>query len=213
MGCQRKARACCILEAIARLFKPVVAHDEILYSRPRVKLDSFKLPDNFHVRPVTASENRRTERGEHQDVCYIVNTVTGERNAILPAERIEVPLLILGLDQGSQGCAGAAFVMFWLHMMVLAKFDWIHRLIRDIKGAENGCCKKIFTKTKLWSAYLFSLRKRPFGSGTNATQMQCFAELFEDMCDIQSPIFEISSKAGQGLEHAVQHRQREANNL
>ncbi len=108
------------------------------YSRPRVKLESFKRRGNFHVRPVTASEKRQTEHGEHQDVSYIVNTVTGERNAILPAERIEVPLLILGLDQGSQGCAVAAFIMFWLHMMVLAKFDWIHRLIRDIKGAENG---------------------------------------------------------------------------
>ena len=159
------------------------------YSRPRVTLASFKLSDNFHVRPVTAQEGRKTERGEHQDISYIVNKETGVRTAILPAVRIAEPLLVLGLDQGSPGMAGGAFMMFYLHLMVFCKFDWIHRLIRDIKGAENGCCKKIFTKTKLWSSYLFSLRKRPFGSGANATMMERLKDLFELQCDINSPVF------------------------
>ena len=73
--------------------------------------------------------------------------------------------------------------------MVYCKWDWIHRLIIDTKGAENGCCRKIFTKTKLWSAYLYSLRKRPFGSGGNATLMERLMEVFKLKCDIYTTVF------------------------
>ena len=133
------------------------------YSRPRrVTLQSFALPQNFHIRPVTQNEGRKTVRGEHQDVSYIVHKETGVRTAILPAEPIKVLLLVLGLDQGSIGSAGGAFLLFYLRYMVQINFDKIHRLIRDIKSAENGCCQKIWTKTKLWSAYLYSLRKKAF---------------------------------------------------
>ena len=141
-------------------------------SIPPLTLSSFKLPESFNVRPVKANERRKTVQGHDQDVSYIVNTESGVRTRILPPQPIKVRLLTLELDQGSIGCAGAAFVMFYLRLMVMAKFDKIHRLIRDIKGAENNCCKKIFTKAKLWSAYLYSINKRPFGKGGNATLKQ-----------------------------------------
>jgi hypothetical protein len=73
--------------------------------------------------------------------------------------------------------------------MVFFKFDKIHRLIRDLKGAENGCCSKIFTKAKLWSAYLYSLNKRPFGSGANATLKTRMLDVFRLSVDIGSPVF------------------------
>ena len=159
------------------------------FRNPPVTIQTFKMPENFHVRPVKANEGRKTVRGPHQDVSYIVDKETGVRTPILPAVPITLPLLTLGLDQGSIGCGGAAFLMFWLSYMVHVIFDKIHRLIRDIKGAENGCCRKIFTKAKLWSAYLYSLNKRPFGSGANATLKQRWMEVFELQCDISSPSF------------------------
>lgn len=159
------------------------------YLNPPVTLISFKLPAGFHIRSVSASEGRKTVRGAHQDVSYIVNKVTKVRTAVLPPAPIKVRLLVVQLDQGSIGCGGAAFVIFFLHMIVLAKFDKIHRLIRDLKGSENGCCRKIFTKTKLWSAYLYSLSKRPFGTGQNATLKQRWIEVFEVQCDIHSAVF------------------------
>ena len=73
--------------------------------------------------------------------------------------------------------------------MVMAVFDKIHRLIRDVKNAEGQCCKKIFTKTKLWSAYLFSLNKRPFGSGANATAKMRWMEIFTETQTIDSATF------------------------
>ena len=154
-----------------------------------VTLVSFKLPAGFHLRRVKANEARKTLRGDHEDVSYIVDTETGARTPILPPERIKVRLLNLQLDQGSIGCAGAAFCMFFLHMMMMAKFDKIHRLIRDIKGAEN-CCKKIWVKAKMWSAYLWSINKRPFGGGGNATLKQRWMQLFGATFDIHSPVFQ-----------------------
>jgi hypothetical protein len=72
---------------------------------------------------------------------------------------------------------------------VFSRYDKIHRLVRDCKGAENDCCAKIFTKTKLWSAYLWSINKRPFGSGANHTQKVHWSKLFEQQCDITSDVF------------------------
>ena len=159
------------------------------YCQPRVTIKSFELPPGFNVRPIKGNEGRKTERGEHQDVSYIVDKETGTRTPILPPVRQPVRMLTLGLDQGSIGSAGCAFLMFFLHYMVFCKFDKIHRLIRDIKGAENGCCQKIFTKTKLWSAYLFSLNKRPFGSGANTTLKQRFLQVFKLQITINHAVF------------------------
>jgi len=158
------------------------------YSRPRVTLKSFEMPPDFHVRPVGANEGRKTVRGELQDVSYIVDKVTGVRTPILPAEPIKLKLLTLGLDQGSIGSAGAGFGMFFLHLMLMARFDKIHRLIRDLVASENGCCRKIFRKAKLWSAYIYSLNKRPFGSGANTTLKQRWMEIFHEQCDIDSAV-------------------------
>ena len=160
-----------------------------LYRQRPVTLKTFAMPAGFCVRPVNSNEKRMTLRGRDRDIGYIENTETKVRTAILPDAAIQVPVLILGLDQGSVGCAGCAFMQFHLHCMVYSKYDKIHRLIRDVKNAENGCCRKIFTKTKLWSAYLYALRKRPFGSGSNFTAMERMMELFELQCDIYSPVF------------------------
>jgi len=159
------------------------------YSNPSLTLYSFRLPQTFTLRPVNAMEGRKTLRLGDQDISYIVDTRTKVRIAILPTQPIKVRLLTLQLDQGSIGSAGAAFCMFHMHLMVMAVFDKIHRLIRDIKGAENDCCKKMFTKAKLWSAYLFSLNKRPFGGGGNATLKQRWMGIFEQTEDIHSKVF------------------------
>ena len=70
--------------------------------------------------------------------------------------------LVLGLDEGSIGTAGVAAAAFLQKKTVWARFDKIHRLIRDLKLAENGCCNKVFAMSKLWSAYLYGLNNRPF---------------------------------------------------
>jgi len=158
------------------------------YSRPPVTINYFKLPETFHIRPVRVREARKTVQGDVQDVSYIVDTETGVRTQILPSGPIRVPLLTIGLDQGSIGSSGGAFMMFYLQLMVFIMFDKIHRLIRDIKKAENSC-NKIWLKAKLWSAYVLSINKRPFGSGANATLKERYLDVFCVQCDISSPQF------------------------
>ena len=97
--------------------------------------------------------------------------------------------MVLQLDQGAVGCAGAAFIMYHLNLMVFGRFDFIHRLIRDLKQAEAGCCKKVFVKAKLESAYLFSVNKRPFGSGANAIEKEEWMQHFSLHYNVDSPLF------------------------
>ena len=162
-----------------------------MYCGPPLTIHSFKLPAGFNVRPVGSNEERATVRGEHQDVSYIVNKTSRALTPILPVAKVIVRLLTLGLDQGSVGLGGSSFAQFHMRYMIFAKFDKIHRLVRDIKFAENGCCKKIFTKAKLWSAYLFSLNKRPFGSGANTTMKQRLMWIFQQrVCDTYHAVFQ-----------------------
>ena len=99
-------------------------------------------------------------------------------------------MLILGLDEGSIGAAGVAFSAFHLKHTVWARFDKIHRLIRDMKLAEADCCGKLFVKAKLWSNYLYGLNNRPFGSGANHPAKQRMLEVFGQSETIDSPCFQ-----------------------
>ena len=49
---------------------------------------------------------------------------------------------------------------------------------------------KIFLKTKLWSAYVFSTNSRPFGSGANFSLKQRLLNLVRLTEKIESPTFQ-----------------------
>ena len=121
--------------------------------------------------------------------CHSVikNTATRAEVRVLPPGLEDVKLLVLQLDQGSIGAAGAAYLENYLGWMVYTKFDKIHRCIRDLKLAAQAV--PIFVKTKLWSSYLFSLNKRPFGSGAFGTAKSRMMECFCAKSDVHSPIF------------------------
>ena len=55
-----------------------------------VTLASFKLPEEFCLRPVAQDERRGTMVGEQEDVSFIVNTVTKSMTRILPMNRTKV---------------------------------------------------------------------------------------------------------------------------
>ena len=138
-------------------------------TRGKLSLDDFGLPDGCWLRPVQHNEKRVSVEEDGITLFYIQNKATGARKLVLLRDVERVRTLILGLDQGSIGSAGVAAAAFQQCMMIWGKFDKIHRIIRDIRLAQGGCCCKIFEKTKLWSTYLFGLNSRPFGSGSNHT--------------------------------------------
>ena len=59
-------------------------------------------------------------------------------------------MLVLGLDQGGIGTAATAFADSQ-EVMVHAKFDKIHRIIRDVKLSLTHCCRGVFLLLELGS--------------------------------------------------------------
>ena len=111
-------------------------------------LDDFHLPQSCCVRPVQHNEMRQSVQEGNITVAYIRNKDTAERRLVLPQDVSQVRMLILGLDEGSSGTAGVAAAAFQQKKTVWAKFDKIHRIIRDLKLAESHCCKKNFFEIK-----------------------------------------------------------------
>ena len=164
-----------------------LSHQFFHLTKKRHTIEFFQLPQDSHVRPVEQGESRRTVTDASGDHVFIRNNETGEEKQVLPPNLARVKLALLQLDQGSIGSAGVAFFEYHLGWMVTAKFDKIHRCIRDLKGAAQAV--PIFVKTKLWSSYLFSLNKRPFGSGAFGTAKARLLETFRTNVDIDSPVF------------------------
>ena len=95
---------------------------------------------------------------------------------------LNIPILVLGLDQGSIGLAGMAFAM--RDNMVHVKCDKIHRAIRDFKNSMSRCLKGLFLKAQLHSSYIFALNYKPFGSGGFFSQKR---EMLEKFISTTSP--------------------------
>ena len=108
-----------------------------------LKLDDFSLPSDANVRSVGPFEKRETTVVGDKNIDFIVDQRTNERKQVLPVSLVKVRLLLLMLDHGSVGAAGVAFGAFALGKLIWAKWDPIHRLIRDMKNAE----------IKLWVRY------------------------------------------------------------
>ena len=142
-------------------------------------LDDFEVPQCCCLRPVEHNEKRQGVQEGDITLHYIKNKDTGERRLVLPQDVKRVRTLILGLDECSVGTAGVAGAAFHLKKMLWVKLDKIHRIIRDLKLAEGHCCANLFEKTKLWSAYLFGLNQRQFGSGTDFSLKKGLLNTFE----------------------------------
>ena len=157
-------------------------------TKKRATLDDFKLPEGCNVRPVRQGEVRSIDvsdvSGTH---VFIKDKGTGDKVRVLPPLLEDVKLLLLQYDQGSIGGAAAACLEFRQGRMVTVKFDKIHRIIRDMKLA--GQAVPIFVKSKLWSAYIFSLNKRPFGSGAHGTAKERMLDVFCETVTVNTPVF------------------------
>ena len=158
-------------------------------SKGRVDISSF-VADGCYLEQVSAEEDRYAVEEGGTTVAYIRHTGTGGQRAVIPAGIGRLQTLVLGLDEGSVGAAGVAAAAFKMRATIWARFDKVHRIIRDTKLAEQHACgNKIFLKAKLWSTYLFGLNNRPFGSGVNYTKKRRLLELFEELESPASTVF------------------------
>ena len=78
---------------------------------------------------------------------------------------LELPILVIGMDQGSNGCAAAAFLNDAGTAMCHFYWDGFHRLIRDMKLSMTGCppaCKRQLQQGQLCGSYVYSINYKPF---------------------------------------------------
>ena len=135
-------------------------------------LDSFCLPAYACAAPVQQDEVRVLERlSPAASRAYVVNTAEQRKREALPDSIQDVPLLVLGLDQGSIGCCGVAYAIH-CQKLIHAKFDKYHRIVRDITLAADHACGGIFTKARVYTGYIWGVNNKPFGGGTST----CLAE-------------------------------------
>ena len=152
-------------------------------------LDYFFLPSEYNLRPPTASELRVVVQGR----AYLAerDAMMGEV-PVLPASALASaqghPLLVLSLDQGSIGAAGVGFAES-LGMMIHAKWDKFHRLMRDINGALSGACGGAFLKARIFSAHLWAVNHKPFGTGLFSTAKVWMLNTFMALASAQSNVF------------------------
>jgi hypothetical protein len=154
------------LERVAT-FRQLQAYSNTLLSATsgRLCLDSFRLPPNVHAHPVRSGEVRVLRAGLTEDEALVCNRITGDKVSILPDGFDSVKLVILGLDQGSIGCAGHAFAESHMEAMVHTKYDKLHRIVRDVKLSFQRAAGGVFLKAQVYSSYVWGVNHKPFGSG------------------------------------------------
>ena len=148
-------------------------------------LGDFGLPEDFRIHAVEQNHVRVLRQGPLVDTACVVDMGTRHCTPVLPESALaptqdglmvpdsdlapmhRVNLLVLGLDQGSVGSAGAAFLDH-IGAMVHTKWDKFHRCIRDIKLGMSY--DNVFLKTQLYTSYLWGINYKPFGTGLFGTQ-------------------------------------------
>ena len=114
---------------------------------------------------------------------------SGVATRMLPPDMEEAHLLVLGLDQGSIGMAGQAFVEHEVGALVHTKWDKFHRVVRDCKLSFQHAGGGVFLKAQLYSSYLWSVNKRPFGTGAFGEQKRRLMCVFLAVQSRDSPLW------------------------
>ena len=149
-------------------YKEVRAVCNIVKDHTRIPIDSFKLGDELHVRAVQPGEvrivppNGLAKITRFDPAGHVIATYQ-EMPTYLVID--DIPLLPVCIDQGRIGLGGFNFVMNYLKLMVLARFDRFHRGIRDIVNSSSKAASGVLRRTMLFTAYIFGLNYAPFGRG------------------------------------------------
>ena len=153
-------------------------------------IDSFWLPDNILARRLDSIDERRVVRA-NGDAYFVVLHQPGDPTyiKILPDGIDDVPLLVLGLDEGPQGTAFAGFA--WGHsLMILFKWDIIHRLIRDVKLSLKHAAGSCFLKAQVFSAHVWGLNMKPYGTKTVRVLKRQILNVFLSQESVKTPVFQ-----------------------
>ncbi len=75
----------------------------------RITLNDLFLPSSVHARPVGGDELRIARSVGSKHYAFFYHRPTGALTRLLPDSFEDAQLLVLGIDEGSIGCAGDAY--------------------------------------------------------------------------------------------------------
>ena len=129
----------------------------------RITLNVF-LPSSVHARPVGGDELRIARSVGSKHYAFFYHRPTGALTRLLPDSFEDAQLLVLGIDEGSIGCAGDAYATN-IRALIHCRYDKFHRVVRDQKLSFTHAADGIFHKAQLYSSYLWAANKRPVWYG------------------------------------------------
>lgn len=96
---------------------------------------------------------------------------------------LQLPILVIGMDQGSSGCAAAAYLSDCGKTAPMCHFYWdgFHRLIRDLTLAQSGCSsttKRHLQQGQLCGGYMYSINYKPFAKSGFHDDKRALLEAF-----------------------------------
>ena len=119
------------------------------------------LPDKGRIEAIGAGDRRVTRpTRDNQIEVFLLNQEASTVKKVIPDELQSIPLLVLGLDQGSIGCAGHSFAEF-LKAFIHVKWDKFHRVIRDVNLTFQHAASGVFLKAQEYSCYIWATNFRP----------------------------------------------------
>ena len=141
-----------------------LSHQLELVTESNLTLKSFLVPDQLpSVLKPLSSDVTRVVRGNTVRLVTTANAAPSPAVNLL--DLLELPILVIGMDQGSNGCAAAAFLNDAGTAMCHFYWDGFHRLIRDMKLSMTGCppaCKRQLQQGQLCGSYVYSINYKPF---------------------------------------------------
>ena len=147
-----------------RLFQ-ALSHQIQLLTDHTLSLHSFMAPEEMQaaLEPVPLDVTRVVTR----HFVTLVKKNGGEQSTVSLLSLTKLPLLVVGMDQGSVGMGCAAFLKETGAAMAHFYWDPYHRLIRDLKMAATNCPPDVKLQLQqglLCGSYMYSLNYKPFST-------------------------------------------------
>ena len=141
-----------------------LSHQIELVTESNLNLKSFLVPDELSsvLKPLLPDVTR-VVRGNSVRLVATANAAPSPAVNLL--DLLELPILVVGMDQGSSGCAAAAFLNDAGTVMCHFYWDGFHRLIRDMKLSITSCppaSKRQLQQGQLCGSYVYSINYKPF---------------------------------------------------
>ena len=167
-------------------YKEIRALSSMVHDLTGFPLDDYKLGSSFVVRRLQNRETRVVS--PNQIATIILEDQFGNVVQTTPAmprdfDVNDLFLITVYIDQGAIGMAALNYVMGYLQLMLIARYDAFHRGIRDIIAATTKTARALFRRVNLMYAFICSLNYGPFGKGANFEEKKEMLEYFHSVAD------------------------------